>query len=320
MIETWQQDHAVDPDFQKAAVDVNDQQFMTGQGVQGEDDSLARPIDHLPTKPRTDPLTQTKGSKTAQQAMEEAQVKLSKASNTKDPNEQLTKTQRRELRQALLDHERNFVPPPCPHAPEANIYLRPAEVQDLRQIADIYDYYILNSVHTPLVEPEDGYWRDRLVDSAEAHTPFIVAILMADKAPRNSRDINKMPKTHEHVVGFTSVVDYGTSFNAYKYTVELEMWVRPEFHKKGIGRTMMDRAMGIMCPIYDLKENVPFIAPGPMDYWMGGGRRVTKTVMFSYLSSEAENEQFKWMKCWLMKEGFSHAGIVPDIAFKLGRW
>lgn len=319
VIQTWQQDHAVDPEFQNAIVDINDQQFTTGQGVQGEDNSLARPIDHLPTKPRTDPLTQMKGSKTSQDILEEAQEKLSRSSNMKDPNAHLTKTQRRELRQALLEAEENYVPQRSPYAPEANIYLRPAEKQDLRQITDIYDHYITDTVYTPFITNEDGRWRGILADSKEDSLPFVVAIHMADKAPRNNRDISKMPKHLEHIVGFASAVDYGNRSNAYKYTVELEMWVRPEFQNKGIGRTMMDRVMGIMCPEYDTKEMVPFIAPGPIDYWIGGGRRMIKTVLFSLLTSQVEDENLKWMSKWLIREGFSQAGIVPGIAFKLGR-
>lgn len=319
VIQAWKSEVAESASI-PVEVDTEDPEFRTGAGVLNGDVDLQRAIEASITVPNYDEYTLAKRNQTAQDAIEEREalaLRLGTVKESKSKNV-MSKEERREYRRQLIEDQRNYVPPPNPHAPDANIYMRPAEVKDLRQITEIYNYYSRTSAFTPFTdELQQSYWHDRLQDIQAESLPFVVAILMADKASQNFKDVRRLKQ--ERVVGFANAVDFGSRSNAFRYTVELDIWVDPGHLKKGIGKTLLDRMIAVMCPQYSCKDPAPFLCEGDYYNWMGGGKRAIKTILFSMLYSAKEEEEVKWKKQWLEKWNFTQGGVIEKIGYKFGR-
>lgn len=100
--------------------------------------------------------------------------------------------------------------------------IRKVELSDAAQIADIYDYYILNTHHTFETEPLSGEeMRERIAETSEEY-PYLVA-------------------------EFDGVIQgyiYAAQFKlrqAYKHSVEASIYVRNQAKQKGIGSALYER-------------------------------------------------------------------------------
>ena len=319
VLKEYTEDQAVDPDAVAPAVDINSPSFLAGHNVQGdelgpdEEKGEKLPLNGLNGRP-------TKADQTAADAIRRFTPRSEKSDAPENPMEAIalmTKEQKRELRRALRESEKNFVPRPNPHAPKANIYLRPVELKDARQVTDLWNHYVHTSAAVPLVEPDtQDFWRDSITAAKDERQPFIVAVLMGDKASRNFREVRRLKQ--EHIVGFARTNAYGMSNNAYRFTVELEVYVQDGHLHKGIGKTLFDRVMSAIAVGYCLKDGAPFLSTDGVEQWTGGGHRIVKTILFNILHHE-DDKDLPWKKQWLEREYFQQSGFVPQIAYKFGK-
>ena len=230
-LQAYAEDHAVNPDESIPAVDVNSPSFRAGKAVL-DDEGIDELDLNQPDGPRFDPRTSSgtieKANKTTAELMKgfTPKVRVSEP----DPFDtygirSMSKEQIRQRRQELLDQRKNFVYPPNPYEPKANIYLRPAETKDVRQITDIWNHYIRTSAAVPLLEPDEtAVWHDAIVEGVDEKEPFIVAVLLGDNATRDFGKIRRLKQ--EHIVGFARAVDLGTRRSMYRNTLELELYVQ----------------------------------------------------------------------------------------------
>jgi len=100
------------------------------------------------------------------------------------------------------------------------INLRPAKESDLGAINDIYNYYVLQSTCTYQEQPE----------------------LLSDRNEWFHHHTEKYPVTvaecDGQVVGWSSLSPYRQR-TAYRYTVENSIYVRYDWHRRGIGSLLM---------------------------------------------------------------------------------
>ncbi|KAL6720394.1 hypothetical protein ACLMJK_002316 [Lecanora helva] len=276
------------------------------------------PIDaqHPETLPNPDEFNQAKRHVSANHQIEAYEAKRS-ASNNGSPGseDQLTKEQRRDKRRQNKELMKNIEIAHNPHAPAANIYLRPAELKDMEQVVLLHNYYILNSASAnELTENDVYYWRRRYQECHDEGDPFLVAIHKSQKAAKDSRR-----KKSENVVGFAFASDYGLSSTAYRFTVELEVWVHHSHVNQGIGRSMLDRMLGAMDPGYNLLYCAPFIGKCDMTRWSGGGHRTIKTILMNLLHNTDDTKGVQWIENWLIEKDFKHQGTLQEFGFKFSK-
>jgi phosphinothricin acetyltransferase len=102
------------------------------------------------------------------------------------------------------------------------ITLRAAETKDLRQLAEIYNYYVQNSVVTFDIDVTDeAYWIEKLRYLTELELPFIVA-----------------ESAGGQLLGFAYVGPWRQKA-AYRRTVEDSIYLRPAAIGKRIGTKLM---------------------------------------------------------------------------------
>ena len=322
VIEAWREEHAADPEEKnRLTINTASLDFQNGEGLAGGYVNVLSPIDKMQheTYAPNDDFTQARRHQNAAAAMKDFEAKIAaKPKRISSGIEDMTKQQKRALRRALMEEEETRVDPPNPHAPAANIYLRPAEFKDMGQVKGIYNHYVREASFVHHLEPVDElYWRSRLQEAQNERNPFVVAIHMGEKFYRRQEDIIR--KKQENVVGFTVAADYGGKDTLFHSTVELELMVDPKFHRQGIGRTLLDRILGALSPDYHVLEGAPFLPHNDICHWVGGGSRQAKAIMVNVLYSKDNEDGVIWRKQWLAGYEFQHVGTLPHVGFKAGK-
>lgn len=110
-------------------------------------------------------------------------------------------------------------------APVSNeVTLRPATIDDLSQILEIYNYYIRNSVVTFDLEPMSiDDWREKFEWIKSLELPFICAVSASGQ-----------------VLGFAYVAPWRQKA-AYRRTVEDSIYLRPAAIGKRVGTKLLER-------------------------------------------------------------------------------
>ncbi len=103
--------------------------------------------------------------------------------------------------------------------------IRPAEIKDLPQIAEIYSYYVLNSIVTFEEEPPSlGEMRSRFEKVKKENLPFLVL------------------EEEGVILGYAYAYKYRER-SAYRLTVENSVYVRHGDSGKGYGALLMQELM-----------------------------------------------------------------------------
>ncbi|MCJ1454210.1 hypothetical protein MMC28_004561 [Mycoblastus sanguinarius] len=320
-IEAWREELAADPEAKSVKVDLENNGFQTGNGLAGDDRHVINSVNEADHEaiPNKDKFTQARRNQSAADAIKAFEARrAAEGTPKKSYIEGLTKEERREYRRLLIEEERTRVITRSPYAPSANVYLRPAELQDMRQVMEIYNYYVSETSVAPELDPTDEiYWRDRWQEADDDKNPFIVAINMGQKPMHGCRNIQR--NKEETIVGFAVTSDYGVKQSVFLYTVELEMFVRVGNFREGIGRTMLDRMLAALDPGYTILECAPFLCDYQPFRWVGGDFRVAKSILVNVIHREGCENNLSWQKKWLNKNDFKHVGTLPKIGFKFGK-
>ena len=102
------------------------------------------------------------------------------------------------------------------------ITLRKANIADLKQITEIYNYYVVNSVVTfDIEQTTEGYWQEKLEYLEGLELPFIVA-----------------QSSSGNILGFAYVAPWRQKA-AYRRTVEDTIYLRPAAIGKRIGTRLL---------------------------------------------------------------------------------
>ena len=163
LIEAWRKEHAADPEENnRLVVDTASAHFQTGEGLAGGDVTVLSPIDKKDheTLASSDDFTQARRHRSAAEAIKHYEAKIAaKPKAIPSGIDGMTREERRHFRRALIEEERTRRVSPNPHAPTANIYLRPAEFKDMGQVTTIDNYYVRETTFVLHLETVDElYW------------------------------------------------------------------------------------------------------------------------------------------------------------------
>ena len=328
VIEAWRDGQEIGFEANCSKLDTESLAFQTGTGLVGGNGEVLSPIDDAEHEaiPNEDDFSQVHRDQSAAAAIETFRAQIAaKRRSIKDGeddirnemNKPVKRNHKRDLRYQDPDH----VVPRNRHAPEANIYLRPAEFNDMRQCTEIYNQWAEDTSFTVTVKPVDGiFWEDCFRTSQKERTPFLVAVHMGQKHCNDIRDVRRKKK--ETIVGFSMASNYGAEVSVYRYSIELELYVDRQHLRQGIGRTMLDRMLGALDQGYTILECAPLLladVQSEMSAWVGGGIPIVKTVVVNLLySAERDRDNVEWKRKWLSggRNEFEHAGTIRKIGYK----
>lgn len=153
----------------------------------------------------------------------------------------------------------------------SNLLFRLVTPDDLPAVADIYHHYVLHSTCTFEEAPRPS---DQWLEWLEEHTgrtPAIVAIEAGE------------------VVGWGSLSRWNTRC-AYRFSVEDSVYVRPDCHRRGVGR-------GILGELIRLAREHRH-------------RNLVAQIADHQAASESLHEQL----------GFTRVGCLEGVGYKFNRW
>lgn len=309
-IDAWLEERAGEALNNPVALNTKDPGFETGQALATGAAVLLKPIDskdHETILPDDD-FTKAKFHETAADAAKKHRTKVK-------VDRKETKAERRAYREGMRARITDFVPPPNPHEPEANIYVRPAEARDLSQVAEIYNHYIEHSVVAAEREKlNDHQWRGRWIDATESNYAFLVAVQLSARGGGYNRRTS-----HETICGFAYADDFGDNTNAYRYTCELQVYVGNWTLRMGIGKSLVDRMIAALDPHYTARCGVKFNGGAEPIRYEQGGVRVIRNIVINILYPAKDESTLKWQKEWLAQWHFEHAGTLPGVGRKFDK-
>lgn len=151
--------------------------------------------------------------------------------------------------------------------------VRDATDADLVQIHAIYTHHVLHGLGSfEEVPPDLAEMRRRRDDVLARGLPYIVAII------------------ERRVAGYAYAGPY-RSRSAYRYTVEDSIYVSPDFHRRGVGRALL-QALIARCTALGYRQMIAVI---------GDSANNGSTGLHAEL-------------------GFAQVALLPAIGFKFGRW
>ena len=325
LIEAWREEQATEAEVTGGVkIDTKSLVFQTGNGLIGGNGDVLSFIDDADHEaiPNDDDFTRVHREQSAATAIEQFKAETaSKQKSTKSGESNGTRQpEKRDRKRVLRDNDEDYVLPSREHAPEANIYLRPAESGDMRQCTDIYNQWVVDTSFTVMLQPVDvPYWTECYKNCQDNGTPFVVAVHMGQKRCNELKDVRR--RKGETIVGFSVATSYGSMDSVYRYSVELELYVHREHLRQGVGRTMLDRMLAALCQDYSLIECAPFLLGKGhrLQAWMGGGISIVHTVAVNLLHWAGEDkENLEWKMEWLSggRNIFEHVGTIPRIGYK----
>lgn len=224
---------------------------------------------------------------------------------------------KKRARAAYIEGMMRVAATPSPHVPRANIYLRPAELGDALELADLMNGYMERSslsTDDTIVGHEEVH---RRIQSCRSQLfPFIVAV--ERRTPRTHHETISAP---EKILGYSLANDFIGKDSSGRYTASLQLFVRHDSKGKGIGRCLMDKLLEVCDATFRSKRGYYFDngSEDHMGYYPGGGRRLSRLI-FTVTYPDNDRARYEWVMDWLKKYDFEEQGVLKGVAVKFQRW
>jgi L-amino acid N-acyltransferase YncA len=205
------------------------------------------------------------------------------------------------------------------------LFVRAARKEDMEAIANIYNFYILNTTSTPEIDPRTkDQMQQRWKDTRLNRMPYLVAcerggIIKArannKKSKRNMRGGDEDIILPDVVIGFAFADDFNDLKGIYRFTAEMEVYVHTDYYMKGVGKCLLDKLMGLLDSHY-LERGGYEVVGEDMD---GTGQaRVVKNIVVHLSYDKPEKLEWigKWLEGWLQ---FRRVGVLDGIGTKNGK-
>lgn len=101
----------------------------------------------------------------------------------------------------------------------------------------------------------------------------------------------------------------------YRYTVEIETFVKSGFTQKGVGRCLLDKLISVMDPLYSLRGGYEF--DGDAILYGPGGKRVVGSIIINIPHDSKDKGRLTVLQNWLSQWDFQPAGELFEVGHKL---
>ncbi|GIC91621.1 GNAT family N-acetyltransferase [Aspergillus udagawae] len=228
--------------------------------------------------------------------------------------EEEARTRRKQARDAFIEGLK-VCSPKDPNSPRANVYLRCVEDGDVPGLLMILNWYSQKSnLSSGLGTLDEQDVHQRIEDSRRAKLPFIVAA-----------ERRRGPSAHdspERILGYALATDSLGLQTTGRYTVELEIFIKPDHKRRGIGKCLLDKLIEVCDATYVPKRG--FFYDAGCDDKTGlypGGSRSLKRLAFTISYSVSERSQIKWLIDWLERDyHFEQQGVLKGARVKFERF
>lgn len=184
-----------------------------------------------------------------------------------------------------------------------NLAIRSATYEDLPEIHQILEHYVLNTVISFRIKPQPlSYIRSRFEETVKRGLPYIVAA-QADTTHQNGC----------RVLGCASASAFRASKLGYGPAVEISIFCHPDFLKRGIGSKMLRELVDRLRHCKHTTSEVGF-EEEMHDFEV---KRVLAVMAVD--NEEQDDSQNINLRDWYLRQGFKQVGRLEKIGFKNGR-
>jgi phosphinothricin acetyltransferase len=190
---------------------------------------------------------------------------------------------------------------------------RSVSPKDLLELPPIFNHYIAHSVISFRLEPIDIDFFEGLLKTTYAHElPFIVATTTPTPPITESEDLKEI------VIGYAYATPWRPNYAAYRHTVEISIYVNPQYVSAGAGSALMD---GLMAALRTTRVRDPttenFIRNDVNLEQSNGPGSIHQVLVIMSLDPEGkEGGLEKFYARW----GFERIGHMKRVGYKFGRW
>jgi L-amino acid N-acyltransferase YncA len=177
-----------------------------------------------------------------------------------------------------------------------SIKIRSATVEDLPQIQPIFEYYVLNTVVSFLVQkPPPDYIRSRYEASKERNLPYLVA----------------EDSSSGKIVGYSYASAFRGFMLGYGHSVEMTIFCHPDYKGRGIGSRLMEEILKALHETKHISYEAGY-EDKPVEF--------TIRNIFAIMSvDETAPQRGLALRDWYQKWGFEEVGRLKRVGFKNGR-
>ena len=172
--------------------------------------------------------------------------------------------------------------------------IRPASCDDLPQVREIFEHYVLNTVASFLIQrPPPDYISSRFDEITARNLPYLVAV-----------------DNHGSVLGYSYAAAFRGYMQGYGHTVEVSLFCHPQYINKGIGSQMIKRLLELLRTTKHLTREVGHDEPLESD---------VKKVMAIMAVDEEGTGHGLALRDWYKQWGFVEVGRLRGVGSKKGK-
>lgn len=204
------------------------------------------------------------------------------------------------------------------YRPLIDIYLRPATSKDVPGMTVVYNRYAEEGISTEDQEPvAESVIRGILPSFEQENAPVVVAIKgrLPEPIMQRGKEVIILPQ-FEQVIGFVSLNRHDYTFGCghmgrSRYTSDLNIYVHPEYTRKGVGRSLMDRIFQCASSTYSAKDGYDWYNPNEHPVYKNGGGRQCHQIIAEYATFKGD-PNFEWTQKFLEKFSFRKVGTIDS--------
>lgn len=176
-----------------------------------------------------------------------------------------------------------------------SVTVRPATQNDLPQVREIFEHYVLNTVVSFLVQkPPANYIASRFQETVLRNLPYLVAV-----------------DEQGQVVGYSYASAFRGFMLGYAHTVEISLFCHPDHTNKGIGSQMIKELIQTLRTTKHLTKEVGY-EEEPVETDI-------KKIMAIMAVDDTALGQGLALRDWYKRWGFEEVGRLKGVGFKKGR-
>jgi L-amino acid N-acyltransferase YncA len=190
------------------------------------------------------------------------------------------------------------------------MYARPVEMKDAQAIANIYNYYVVNSIIPEDQEPVTVADVENIINYCNyKKLPFIVGVKGTvpsgkDVQGRPGKNAKIIMPQHDNVIGF-ACIEYsqvgfsGSNHGLHRFTADVKVYVDHKSTRKGVGSNLMDHLIHILHFAYAFKNGCEFVNPNNDPVYKTGGSGMWHILNFRLPSQKKNDLDLMWISGWL---------------------
>ena len=176
------------------------------------------------------------------------------------------------------------------------VKVRNAAEEDLSQIQPIFEYYVLNTVVSFLVQkPPPDYIKSRYQESTARKLPYLVAV----------------EEDSGTVVGYSYASAFRGFMLGYGHSVEMTIFCQPDHKGKGIGNQLMDAMLRALRETKHVSKEAGY-EDNTVEF------TIRKVFAIMAVDETAPGGGLG-LRDWYQKWGFEEVGRLKEVGFKKGR-